>query len=167
MDTNEIRKQIVLKAPRERVWNAIAESGAFGTWFGVEIDGPFVAGREAVGKIVPTKVDAEVAKLQEPYRGTVFRIRIVQIDPMHLFSFRWHPFAVDPTKDYESEPMTLVSFELADVEGGTRLTITETGFDQLPIDRRRAALEANDGGWEHQAQLVAKYLASAGERPAP
>ncbi|HWJ74701.1 MAG TPA: SRPBCC family protein [Kaistia sp.] len=167
MSSNEIRKQIVLKAPRERVWKAIAESGAFGTWFGVEIEGPFVAGREAIGKIVPTKVDAEVAKLQEPYRGTVFRIRIEQIDPMHLFSFRWHPFAVDPAKDYESEPMTLVSFELADVEGGTLLTITETGFDQLPIDRRKDALESNDGGWEHQTQMVAKYLAWADEQHAP
>ncbi|SHG77972.1 Uncharacterized conserved protein YndB, AHSA1/START domain [Kaistia soli DSM 19436] len=167
MTTDEIKKEIVLRATRERVWNALTESGEFGIWFGVRIDGPFIAGHEAVGHIVPTEVDPEVAKLQEPYRGTIFRIRIEQIDPMHLFSFRWHPFAVDPSKSYDTEPTTLVTFQLADVEGGTLLTITESGFDQLPIDRRRSALEANDGGWEHQAKLVAKYLALDGKRDAP
>jgi uncharacterized protein YndB with AHSA1/START domain len=167
MNADEIRKQIVLAAPRERVWSAIAESGEFGIWFGVEIIGPFVAGREAVGKIVPTQVDSEVAKLQEPLRGAVFRIRVEQIEPMHLFSFRWHPFAVDADRNYDSEPMTLVSLELADVDGGTLLTITESGFHQLPIDRRKSALDANTSGWTHQAKLISKYLALLDEESAP
>lgn len=166
MSTDEIRKEIVLHAKRERVWRALTESGEFGRWFGVRIDGPFVAGQQVVGHIVPTEVDPEVAKLQEPYRGTEFRITIERIDPMQLFSFRWHPFAVDPGKSYESEPMTLVSFHLADAEGGTRLTITESGFDQLPIERRQSAIEANAGGWEHQSTLIAKYLAMDGGRTA-
>lgn len=159
MSTDQIQKTIILQATPERVWKAVSDHTEFGAWFGVEMDGPFVPGQEAVGRIVPTQVDAEVARLQEPYRGTAFRIRVEQVDPMRLFSFRWHPFAVDQTQNYDAEPMTLVTFELATVDAGVRLTITETGFDQLPVGRREMALKANDGGWEHQTRLVDRYLA--------
>ena len=159
MDPNRIEKTIVLKATRERVWWAITDSARFGRWFGVEIDGTFLAGKEAIGRIAPTKVDPEVARLQEPYRGTSFRVVVERIEPMTLFSFRWRPGAVDPAFDYSKEPMTLVTFELADAEGGTLLTITESGFDQLPPDRRGKARDGNDAGWTHQTRLIEKYLA--------
>ena len=55
--------------------------------------------------------------------------------------------------------MTLVTFELTEVEGGTLLTITEEGFEHIPLARRAKALEANDGGWTHQSKLIEKYLA--------
>jgi len=159
MNSDRIEKKIILKATRERVWNAISDSGSFGAWFGAEIDGPFVAGKEAVGRIAPTKADPEVARLQEAYRGMPWRVVVERVEPMTLFSFRWHPHAVDPGHDYSKEPMTLVTFELADAEGGTLLTITESGFDQIPIERRAKAIEANDGGWTHQAKLIEMYLA--------
>jgi uncharacterized protein YndB with AHSA1/START domain len=158
MDADRIEKTIVLKATRERVWRAISDSARFGGWFGVEIDGPFVAGKEAVGRIAPTMVDPEVARLQEPYRGMPFRVVVERIEPMNLFSFRWRPGAVDPAYDYSNEPMTLVTFELAEAEGGTLLTITESGFEQLPPDRRAKAREGNDAGWAHQTRLIDKYL---------
>jgi uncharacterized protein YndB with AHSA1/START domain len=154
-----IEKKIVLKAPRERVWQAISDSGCFGAWFGAEIDGPFVAGKEAVGRIAPTQADPDVARMQETYRGMPWRVVVERIEPMRLFSFRWHPYAIDPDHDYSNEPMTVVTFELADAEGGTLLTITESGFDQIPIERRAKAIEANDGGWTHQTKLIEKYLA--------
>ena len=159
MDTDKIEKRIVLKASLERVWRAVSEPAQFGAWFGAAIDGPFVAGQEVVGRIAPTKADPEVAKLQEPYAGAPWRIRVERIEPMRLFSFRWHPFAIDPAYDYSQEPMTLVTFTLAEVEGGVLLTITETGFDRLPLARRAKALESNTGGWEHQTKLIEKYLA--------
>ena len=159
MDSDRIEKKIVLKAPLERVWRAIGDSARFGTWFGAEIDGPFVAGKVAVGRIAPTEVDAEVARMQEPYRGLRWQVVVERIEPMTLFSFRWHPGAVDPKHDYSNEPMTLVTFELAEVEGGTSLTITESGFDQIPLDRRIAAIKGNDAGWAHQTRLIGKYLA--------
>jgi len=137
---------------------AITDPVQFGAWFGVEFEGPFEAGHEAIGKIVPTRVDPEVARLQEPHRGTAFRIMVERIEPMHLFSFRWHPYAVDPSVDYGAEAMTLVSFTLEDHDDGVLLTITETGFDQLPLARREEAWKANTGGWEHQARLIAKYI---------
>lgn len=158
METNQIEKKIVLKATQDRVWRAISDSSRFGQWFGVEMEGPFVAGEEVIGRIAPTKVDPEVARLQEPYIGKTWRMKVERIEPMRLFSFRWHPYAMDPDYDYSTEPMTLVTFELAVVEGGVLLTIKETGFDQIPIARRAQAIESNDGGWTHQAKLIEKYL---------
>jgi uncharacterized protein YndB with AHSA1/START domain len=161
MNSDRIEKRVFLKATREWVWRAISDSANFGTWFGVEIDGPFIAGREVHGRIKPTQVDPEVARLQEPHRGKAWRATVERIVPMTLFSFRWHPFAVDPNADYSKEPTTLVTFELGDAPGGVLLTITEAGFEQLPLNRRAQALESNDAGWTHQSRLIEKYLALA------
>jgi len=155
---DQIARQIVLKALPERVWRAISDSARFGAWFGVAFDGPFVAGTHVVGRIVPTRVDPDVAALQEPHRGKVWQAWVEQIEPMRLFSYRWHPFAVDPARDYSAEPTTRVRFELAEADDGTLLTITETGFDAIPSDRRAAAIAANSGGWDHQLRLIEKYL---------
>jgi uncharacterized protein YndB with AHSA1/START domain len=161
MDSDRIEKKIVLKAPLERVWLAISDSARFGRWFGVQLDGPFVVGKEAVGRIVATSVDPDVARLQEPYVGFPWHVVVERIEPMRLFSFRWHPGAVDPGHDYSGEPMTLVTFELTEVEGGILLTITESGFEHIPPERRTKAREGNDAGWAHQTLLIAKYLALA------
>jgi uncharacterized protein YndB with AHSA1/START domain len=159
MNADRIVKTVVLKAPRERVWQAITDSSRFGAWFGVEVDGPFVAGKQAAGRIVGTQVDAEVAKHQDSYLGVPWRVEVDRIEPMTLFSFYWHPFAVDPATDYSKETMTLVTFELQDIEGGVLLTVTESGFERLPAARRAQALESNDIGWGHQTRLIEKYLA--------
>ena len=156
--TDRIEKLTVLRAPRERVWRAISDVKQFGTWFGVEFDGPFVACAQLEGRVVPTKVDKEVAKTQERYAGTPFSITVDKIEPMNLFSFRWHPFAVEPGVDYSSEPTTVVVFQLEDAPQGTRLTITESGFDKIPLARRAKAFAANDGGWTAQMMLIEKYL---------
>jgi uncharacterized protein YndB with AHSA1/START domain len=160
--TDRIEKRVLLRAPRDRVWRAISDAKQFGSWFGVEFDGPFVAGARLTGRITPTKVDAEVAKSQEPYAGRAFECTIERIEPMRLFSFRWHPFAIDPSVDYSKEPTTLVVFELEEAAGGTELRITESGFDKIPLERRAKAFAANDGGWTAQAKLIEKYLAAAG-----
>jgi uncharacterized protein YndB with AHSA1/START domain len=159
--TDRIEKKVLLRAPRERVWHAISDAKQFGTWFGVQFDGPFAAGALMKGRMVPTKVDPEVAKTQEPYTGAAFDCTIDRIEPMNRFSFRWHPFAIDPKVDYSNEPTTLVVFELEEVAGGTQLTITESGFDKIPLERRAKAFAANDGGWTKQLELIAKYLAGA------
>jgi uncharacterized protein YndB with AHSA1/START domain len=159
--TDRIQKKVLLRAPRERVWQAISDSAQFGRWFGVRFEGPFVAGKVAKGKIVPTEVDPEVAKLQEPHVGMAFEFHVDRVEPMRLFSFRWHPFAVEAV-DYTKEEPTLVTFELEEAEGGVLLTVTETGFDRIPLERRAKAFAANEGGWEHQTNLIAKYLVHAG-----
>jgi uncharacterized protein YndB with AHSA1/START domain len=161
--TDRIEKRVLLRASRERVWRAISDSKQFGSWFGVEFDGPFVAGASIVGKMVPTAVDAEVAKRQETYRGYRFEFAVDRVEPMRLFSFRWHPFAMDSSVDYSKEPSTLVVFELAEAADGTMLTVTESGFDQIPLERRAKAFAANEGGWAAQITLIEKYLARRAE----
>jgi uncharacterized protein YndB with AHSA1/START domain len=157
-DTDRIVKSVVLNAPRERVWRAISESKQFGAWFGMSFDGPFVAGRPITGRIAPTQADPEVAKLQAPHVGKSFEFMVESIEPMDRLALRWHPYAVDPKVDYSQEPMTLVEFVLEDAGAGTKLTITESGFDRIPLARRAEAFKANEGGWEHQTRLIKKYL---------
>jgi uncharacterized protein YndB with AHSA1/START domain len=157
--SDRIVKKVVLDAPLERVWRAITEAARFGTWFGMEFDGEFAPGARLVGRIVPTRVDADIAKAQEPYAGTEFPFHVERIEPMRLFSFRWHPYAVEPGTDYASEPMTLVEFELEEAAAGTHLTITESGFERVPLARRAEAFASNEQGWQEQSKLIAKYLA--------
>jgi uncharacterized protein YndB with AHSA1/START domain len=157
---DRIEKTIVLRAPLRRVWRAVSDAKEFGTWFGVQFEGPFVAGQPMKGKIVPTKVDPVVAKLQEPHEGTSFEWTVERIEPERLISFRWHPFAIDNGHDYSQEPTTSVVFEFKEVEGGTLLTVSESGFKAIPLERRAKAFAANQGGWEHQTKLIEKYLAS-------
>jgi len=157
--TDRIEKTITLRAPVSRVWRAITDVREFGAWFGVNLDGPFTAEASCTGVIRPTKADPEIAKLQEPHAGKRFDILVEQLEPERFFSFRWHPFAIEPGVDYSKEPMTLVAFDLRAVEGGTLLSITESGFDRIPLERRARAFAANDGGWTHQAKLLEKHLA--------
>lgn len=161
MDTDRIEKKILLRAPRERVWSAISDAKQFGSWFGVAFDAPFAEGARLTAKITPTTVDAEVAKMQEPYAGKAFEWTVERIEPMRRIAFRWHPYAVEEGVDYSKEPTTLIEFELADAPGGILLTITESGFDQIPLERRAKAFQANERGWEFQTRLIEKYLAKA------
>lgn len=161
-NTDRIEKQTLLHAPRARVWQAISEPARFGQWFGVQFDDErFVPGGHITGTIEPTLVDPEIARMQEPYRGAAFDVDVERIVPLNLLSFRWHPGAADPKFDYSQEPTTLVEFGLEDAPDGTLLTITESGFDQLPPARRAEAYASNEGGWQAQLKLIDKYLAKA------
>lgn len=158
--SDTIVKKTVLKAPRDRVWRAISDSKQYGTWFGAELDGPFVAGAKLVATIVPTRVDPAVAASQEPYRGRTFTFEVERVEPKDRIAFRWHPAAIDPDVDYSAEPTTSIVFELADAPGGhTALTITESGFDKIPLARRAEAFRMNEGGWTAQVTLIEKFLA--------
>ena len=156
---DRIQKQILLKAPLARVWKALTDSTEFGEWFGVRLEGPFVAGAPLRGVIAPTKADAEVARMQEPYAGKTFDITVERIEPQRLFSFRWHPYAIEPGVDYSKEPTTLIVFTLEEGPDGVLLTVTESGFDRIPLERRAKAFTANEGGWEKQMTLIGKHLA--------
>jgi uncharacterized protein YndB with AHSA1/START domain len=159
MDTDRIEKQVLLRAPLDRVWRAISDSQEFGRWFGVRIDGPFVAGTSVTATITPTTVDDEVAELQRPHAGAKGTWQIVAVEPQRRFAYRWHPYAVESEVDYDREPTTLVEFSLSEAPDGVLLTIVESGFDAIPEARRSAAFEANSGGWAKQVELVRKYLA--------
>jgi uncharacterized protein YndB with AHSA1/START domain len=159
MDADRIEKKILLHASLKRVWRALADSGEFGSWFGVRFEGPFAPGVAVRGVISPTTVDAAVGKAQEQYEGKPFEIVVEKMEAERLFSFRWHPFAVEANVDYSAEPMTLVEFMLEEVTEGVMLTVTESGFDQIPLARRAKAFTANEGGWGMVVGLIAKYVA--------
>jgi uncharacterized protein YndB with AHSA1/START domain len=161
MATDRIEKKIFLRAPRKRIWRALSDSTEFGTWFGVKFKEPFKVGARLRGTIVGTAVDADVRRAQKQHADIPFEITIEEIEPERLLSFRWHPYAVEPGTDYSQEPTTLIVFTLEEVAGGVLLTVTESGFDQIPLARRAKAFDANDEGWGIVIKLIEKYLAEA------
>ena len=155
MSIDRIEKQALLKAPLDRVWRAISDSAAFGTWFGMSIDGPFVAGTTVAGVMTPTAVDDAVAERQRPHAGGAAPLQIVAVEPRRRLAFRWNPV---PGPEY-SHLTTLVEFTLTETADGVILDIVESGFDAIPDEARRSAFDANSEGWSIQAELVGKYLA--------
>ena len=152
MSQDRIEKSIVLRAPRARVWRALADSQAFGQWFGVKLNGPFAPGARLQGQVT-----------HKGYEHCPFEITIERMEPERLLSWRWHPYAIDPKIDYSAEPTTLVVFELKDVANGTLLTVVESGFDAIPLARRPDAYRMNEQGWAAQMGAIEKYVGQAGE----
>ena len=148
--TDRIEKKVVLKAPRARVWRALADSKEFGAWFGAEFSGPFTPGATARGTITT-----------KGYEGLKFEFTVDRMEPERLLSIRWHPYAVDPKVDYSSETPTLVVFELEEVPGGTQLKVVESGFDRVPIARRAQAFKMNEEGWGIQLKNIDRYVTEA------
>lgn len=145
--TDRIEKQVMLKAPRARVWAAIADAEQFGAWFRAVFDGEFVAGERAAGRIT-----------YPGYEHMRFELWVEEVEPERLFAFRWHPSAVDEGRDYSTEPTTRVEFRLEDAPGGTLLTVVESGYDRLPRDRRDEALRSNTEGWQIQMGNIAEHV---------
>ena len=158
---DRIEKHVGLRAPLDRVWRAISDAEEFGRWFGVRFDGPFIAGQSVGAAIAPTTVDDEVARRQEPHAGTRSTWQIVAVEPQRRFAYRWHPYAVDPGRDYDQEPTTLVEFTLSETDDGVLLTIVESGFESLPRARRDDSFDANAEGWAIQTDLVRRYVENA------
>jgi len=149
VDTDRIEKHILLRAPRSRVWRAISNAAEFGSWFQAD----FGAATFAPGAAVR-------ARITHPgYEGLTLEIWVERMEPERLFSFRWHPYDVNPDVDSSNEPKTLVVFELEEVAEGTRLTVVESGFDAIPVERRAEARRANDAGWAEQVRNIETYVA--------
>jgi uncharacterized protein YndB with AHSA1/START domain len=144
---DRIEKRIELKAPVSRVWQALTDHREFGAWFRVALEGPFVPGQEVRGRI--TWPGAEHLTMT----ATVQRM-----ESERLFSFTWHPYAIDLTADYSAEPPTLVEFTLEAIPDGTLLTVTESGFAALPAHRRDLAFRMNEQGWSIQIQNISQHL---------
>jgi uncharacterized protein YndB with AHSA1/START domain len=146
--SDRIEKQIELKAPLSRVWKALTDHKQFGEWFRVNIQSPFVPGQTARGNV-----------LYPGYEHVAWEAVILTMEPEHLFSFTWHPFAIDPAVDYSGETPTLVEFRLQPTAAGTLLTLTESGFDKIPAHRRADAFRMNDHGWTQQMKNIETYVA--------
>src|SRR6266496_2433928 len=154
MNTDRIEKKILLRAPLPRVWRALTDTAQFEAWFGIKFDSPFRPGAAMRGVIVGTSVDPDVAKAQLQHGARPFEITVERMDPERLFSFRWHPHAVEPGVDYSAEPTTLIEFTLEETADGVLLTVTESGFDRIPLERRATAFTANEQGWSIVVTLI-------------
>ena len=146
MTTDRIKKTTVLRATQTRVWRALTDHTQFAAWFGLELNEPFVVGRSVRGV--------------KTMRGERFNIdfAVERMDAEDRFAYRWHPYAIDPKTDYSAEAMTLVEFRLKSMPEGTELTVTESGFDHIPVHRRDEAYRMNDGGWTSQIDKFRRYV---------
>ena len=113
----------------------------------MKLDGPFVAGQVSRGRIT-----------YPGYEHVKWEAVMQIIEAERLFSFTWHPYAVDPEVDYSKETPTLVEFRLEKTASGTLLVLTESGFDKIPRDRRLEAFRRNEGGWREQMKNIETYV---------
>ena len=146
--TDRIERKVLLKAPRARVWRALSDAAEFGNWFGVDFKGKsFAAGKAVQGKVT-----------YPGFEHVTMEITIERVVPERLLSWRWHPAAIDPKADYSQEPTTLVVFELQEVDGGTMLTVVESGLDKIPLARRADVFRMNSSGWDQQMKSIKKHV---------
>jgi uncharacterized protein YndB with AHSA1/START domain len=150
MNTNTIEKQIEIKAPRARVWRALTTHTEFAQWFGAALTSPFVVGQVSAG-VIQT----------ERWGDIDWKATVQKIEPESYFALTWHPFSLDKAVDYSKEIPTLVEFRLRDTAGGTLLTVKESGFDEIPAERRMKAFDAHTGGWEMQLQNIQEHVEKA------
>ncbi|SCW99583.1 MULTISPECIES: SRPBCC family protein [unclassified Pseudomonas] len=146
--SDRIERKILLKAPRSQVWRALANAEAFGQWFGVALEGKrFVAGERTQGQIT-----------YPGYEHLIWDVAVERVEPERVFSFRWHPYAVEPQVDYSQEAETRVQFELEDMDGGTLLKVVESGFNNIPEARRLKAFRMDSRGWDEQMANIEAFL---------
>jgi uncharacterized protein YndB with AHSA1/START domain len=145
---DRIEKRIELKAPVSRVWRALTDYREFGEWFRVKLEGPFVPGQVSRGRIT-----------YPGYEHVIWLATVQRMELERLFSFTWHPYAIDPNVDYSHEQPTLVEFKLESTPGGTLLVLTESGFDKIPAGRRAEAFRMNEGGWTMQLVNIERHVA--------
>lgn len=164
---DRIEKRVTLRAPVSRVWKAIADAQEFGRWFGVRLEGEFVAGEAITGTFEEGLDEAAIHAYQKSLGLPPSKVKlpgdavfgtVERIEPEHYFSFRWIPYGIDAEADPENEPTTLVEFRLEKVAEGTLLTIVESGFGRVPAHRRERAFRMNEGGWAGQAENLKKYV---------
>ncbi|HEX6576475.1 MAG TPA: SRPBCC family protein [Gemmatimonadaceae bacterium] len=145
--SDRIEKQIEIDAPVSRVWQAITDYREFGEWFRVSLESPFVEGQKTAGNMT-----------NRGYEKFRLEVLVKSIVPESHFSYYWHPYAIDLSRDYSGEPMTLVEFNLAPTDTGTLLTISESGFDAIPAERRDEAYRMDTKGWEAQINNIKRHV---------
>jgi uncharacterized protein YndB with AHSA1/START domain len=147
--TDRIEKTVELKASVSRVWRALTNHDEFGQWFRVRLDGPFTPGQPTRGHVT-----------YPSYEHLRFEVVVRKLEPERLFSFTWHPYAINPNEDYSGEESTLVEFTLEEIGIGTLLRVVESGFNRLPDKRRLEAFRMNENGWSTQMQNISQHVSN-------
>jgi uncharacterized protein YndB with AHSA1/START domain len=144
--TDRVEKTIEINAPVERVWRALTDHEEFGTWFRVQLDAPFVVGSMSRGRMT-----------YPGFEDYPWDARVLVMDRPRVFAFEW-PHIEAPGEDPSKAPWTRVEFRLEPTATGTRLTVTESGFDALPPDRRVEFMRRNDRGWAEQVSNIKRHV---------
>lgn len=148
--TDAIIKTVDIAAPIAKVWDALTDYRKFGQWFMVALDQPFAVGKTSTGHMTYPGY--------EQYR---WEARVVAIEPMTRFAYEWPATGGDKNlmeSGIAVPEWTLCEFLLEPTSDGTRLTVTESGFDKVPEPRRTNVMRSNDGGWAEQVLNVRRYV---------
>jgi uncharacterized protein YndB with AHSA1/START domain len=146
-DQSTIQEIVDIAAPPGRVWQALTDFRQFGEWFMVKLNEPFAPGSRSTG-----------VTTYPGYEGFEWLATVDTMDPERLFTFRWHHNDAVADAPLHEQPTTLVSFDLQNIDAGTRLTITESGFSAIPESCRAQTIASNTEGWKLQAQNIASYV---------
>ena len=153
-NTDRIEKKIVLRAPRARVWRAIADAEEFGAWFRVKLEGRFAPGARVRGQ-------DHLPGLRARDHGGDRRA--------HGARDGCSPTAGIPTPSTRrwttrTSRRRWSSSASRRSPGGTALTVVESGFDRIPAARRAEAFRMNEGGWAEQLQNIERHVAALARR---
>ena len=149
-EMSRIDRTIEIGAPPDRVWRVLTTAADLAAWFHVTIEGTIAPGAEVW-----------MTSTSPGYEGTRFVVRVVEMTPPRRFVWQWHPGAVDPAVDYSREPWTTVTFSLEPSGGGTRLSVSETGFNDISLSRRAKVYADNTGGWTAVVDWIRTYAEAA------
>lgn len=149
-EMSRIDRSIELNAPPERVWRALTNADELAAWFQVRIEGDLAPGNEVW-----------MTSVHPDHAGVRFVVRIAEMTKPRRVVWEWHPGEVDPGVDYSREPRTTVTFSLEPSGRGTRLSLSETGFDAIALARRAKAYTDNSQGWTDVLVWLQKYVEAA------
>jgi uncharacterized protein YndB with AHSA1/START domain len=145
-ELSRIDRTIQINAPVDRVWRALTNAEELSTWFQVRIEGAIAPG-----------ADLWMTSVHPGHAGARFPVRIAEMTAPHRLVWQWHPGEVDPKLDYSHEPRTTVTFTLAPADGGTLLTVSETGFTEISLARRAKVYQDNSQGWAEVLVWLQRY----------
>jgi uncharacterized protein YndB with AHSA1/START domain len=136
---DRIERTMEIAHPPGKVWAALTTAEGLGTWFGNEAKIDLRPGGSAQMRWT---------------NGNTADMRIDRVEEPAVFGFTWHIYGLadeDPRRTY-------VEFTLEPVVAGTRLTVVESGFAQLPDDAYRTAFDGNTAGWASELGELVDYL---------
>ena len=136
---DRIERTIEVAHPPAKVWAALTTAEGLGAWFGNSATIDLRPG----GSAQMTWASGDEASM-----------RIERVEEPTVFGFTWGIYGLpddDPRRTY-------VEFTLAPISTGTRLTVIESGFAQLPEDSYHKAFDGNTEGWASELGELVAYL---------
>jgi uncharacterized protein YndB with AHSA1/START domain len=140
---NDISVERVVNASRAKVWQALTTAEGWASWFGDEIIGDFVVGQ------MQTLVFG---------KETICYAIVTEVIEEQVFAYKWHPGEDCPIDKHPEAEMTMVRFELEDHPNGTKITLTESGFERVPESRREWCFGQNTQGWSDELKKLFAYV---------